>query len=120
MRNTKPQSAIAASVIALLSTGCDPRDDANHPHDVQAWGYALTASCSDWLKSPETQAAGNEWVLGFWTGQNVRNVRDHEVGRTTDGEGILNEVKTQCAATPDERLASVAGRVYVNFERDRR
>jgi len=106
--------------MAFLLTGCDPRDDANHLHDVQAWGYGLTACCATWLASPGNQAAGNEWILGYWTGQNVRNVRDHEVGRSTDANGILNEVKTLCDATPNERLASAAGRVYVNFERDRR
>ena len=114
------RSVVVASAMAFLLAGCGPRDDADHPHDVQAWGYGLTASCATWLSSSESRAVGNEWILGYWTGQNVRNVRDHEVGRSSDANGILNEVKTLCDAAPGERLASVAGRVYVNFERDRR
>lgn len=114
------RSAVVASATALFLIGCDPRDDANHPHDIQAWGYGTTATCKTWLTSSESRAAGNEWVLGYWTGQNVRNVRDHEVGRTSDASGILNEVQSLCRANPGEPLASAAGRAYVNFERARR
>ena len=54
------------------------------------------------------------------TGQNVRNVRDHEVGRSTDANGVLSAVEAACRDNLDERLASAAGRIYVNFERERR
>jgi hypothetical protein len=73
-----------------------------------------------WLSSPETRSQGDEWILGYWTGQNARNVRDYEVGRSVDDRGVLNAVETLCRANPNERLASAAGQTYVNFERDNR
>lgn len=108
-----------ALAIAVLA-GCSPQNDADRPHDIQAWGFGTTSSCGHWLETPQTRALGNEWILAYWTGQNVRNVRDHEVGRSTDAGGILSAVEAACRDDSNEYLASAAGRVYVNFEREQR
>ncbi len=109
---------VTLAIFALAA--CCPQNDADRPHDVRAWGYGTTNSCEQWLANPESRALGNEWVLAYWTGQNVRNVRDHEVGRSADANGVLSAVEAACRDNLDERLASAAGRTYVNFERERR
>jgi hypothetical protein len=109
---------IALTILVLAA--CSPQNDADRPHDIRAWGFGTTNSCAQWLETAQSRALGNEWVLAYWTGQNVRNARDHEVGRSTDANGVLSAVEAACRDDLDERLASAAGRVYVNFERERR
>jgi len=66
-------------------------------------------SCSNWLSAHS--AEGAHWITGYWTGRNHDNA-NHTVGATTDGDGIVGEVKKVCKEHPSFTLFQATGLVY--------
>jgi hypothetical protein len=75
-------------------------------------------SCAYWLSSPEREAEGRAWALGFWTAYNAVNEVSHTVGANTDTEVILGEVKKVCVSEPSLGLVDAIVKIYVRFFRD--
>lgn len=65
-------------------------------------------SCAYWLSEPVNEGEG--WILGFWSGLNYANART--VGRHTDGERIITEVRNVCATRPSMTLVGATFTVY--------
>jgi hypothetical protein len=109
---------------AALGLGLVCNAYAQEPADrwVDIWGFGggFQNSCATWLSSDRSRALGNEWIAGYWTGQNAENESNHMVGRTSDFAGIVGEIELICRAEPSSLLASAVGRVYVRFEQERR
>lgn len=86
--------------------------------DVRFWRPASSGgvSCATWLSSVRQEEAGNEFVAGLWTGLNLAGP-NHLVGRTTDREGILGEVRLRCRAEPSEALDAMAYRTYFEMRK---
>jgi hypothetical protein len=83
--------------------------------------YAVGAgrlSCGYWLSSPEHEADGRSWALGFWTAYNAVNEASHMVGAKADTDAIFGEVKKICVAEPSLGLVDAVVRVYVRFLQD--
>lgn len=72
-------------------------------------------SCAYWLSSPEHEAEGRSWALGFWTASNLVNEANHTVGSSTDTEMILGEMKQVCSQEPSRGLVDAVVLVYVRL-----
>ena len=77
---------------------------------LQFKGYGGDNSCAWWMLSPNHKVAGNMFLLGFFSGANMWNPFDHQVG--TDAAGIYAEVAQACAGQPSRSLAEAAMEVY--------
>lgn len=75
-------------------------------HAEGAWSVGRgNDSCATWLSSPAQEAAGRDYVLGFWTGLNIAAPTGfHGVGSSTDIPGIVGEVKRICGLSPSSSL----------------
>jgi hypothetical protein len=71
-------------------------------------------SCATW--NSENDAQVQAWTLGYWTGLNVMNPKDHTVGSSTDGEGIIGEVRLVCQAHPAMGVLDAENIVYGRME----
>jgi hypothetical protein len=67
-------------------------------------------SCASWLSSHLIR--GTDWIGGYWTARNRDNAATHQVGITTDPEGIIGEVKKLCQDQPSLSLFQAVGLVY--------
>ena len=79
---------------------------------VQVFGQG-NISCASWLQNSVMEAAGDDWVQGFWSGANA--ALQAQTGHSTDGVGVLGEVKLECEAHPSEQLFDAAVTLYVRF-----
>lgn len=71
------------------------------------WGVGHN-SCAKAFSSYE-QFATFAWIMGFFTG---RDDGKRQTGRSTDGDGIVGEVKKLCADEPSTPLIAATIRVY--------
>lgn len=78
---------------------------------IQFFGIG-SRSCAHWQSTPSRQIAGSNWIFGYWTGTNVASLSNSPVGESTDGEGLLAEVKKVCDAQPSMRLMDAVSAVY--------
>ena len=86
--------------------------------DAQTEMYSLgigRLTCAYWLSTPEREAEGKSWALGFWTAYNAVNDVDHTVGVKAKTEDIFGEVKKICVSEPSLGLVDAVVRVYIRF-----
>jgi hypothetical protein len=76
-------------------------------------------SCASWLQDRAHFVPGQAWIMGYWTGLNVANTENHNVGEKTDGAAILEEVRRICEREPSLDLMDAVGKHYdvVRFKR---
>lgn len=106
-----------AAVICLLASAATAA--AEQPRRVFVMGMGRS-SCATWLADASSEAEGNVWLLGFWTGSNVGNSKAGTVGHSTDARGILGSVKKKCLEDPAATVFSVASDLFDQFQRDGR
>jgi len=70
-------------------------------------------SCAAWMADPSKEIEGSAWILGFWSGANAAKFAN--VGRSTDGAGIVERVKRTCREDPSLRLSSAISKVYFSL-----
>lgn len=58
------------------------------------------------------------WVMGYVSGLNSGT--NGQVGQTTDGDGIMGEVRLVCEGQPSLRLIDAAAKVYLNMKTQKR
>lgn len=76
------------------------------------------ATCGTWVANP---AANNEiraYVMGLWSGRNTGLML--EVGHSTNGDGVVEEVRLVCRATPSLHIVTATIQVYERFRREGR
>lgn len=73
-----------------------------------------TETCATWLLTKDSEAAGNNWVLGYWSGLNTMNTKNHGVGDGLRQSQVLGEVKRQCLAAPTATVANTVEGIYVD------
>lgn len=100
-------SGAAALIAALALAAAEPAQQSSY-----AWGGQQ--SCATWLSNEGQRAAGNWWILGFWSGLNVQS--NGFVGHTTDTNGLIGEVKLYCEASPSTNLITAVTKVYLRFK----
>lgn len=76
-----------------------------------------SSSCATWLYEPGEYDLGVQWVFGYWSAFNIVNQKNHSVGHTTDGRGIIGEVKLECQAHPSEELEDAAAVIYRRLQK---
>ncbi|WP_293400391.1 hypothetical protein [Phenylobacterium sp.] len=74
---------------------------------------AGASSCASWQRSAESQAAGLQWIAGYWSGLNA--MAEGKVGHSTDVEGLVMEVANVCATEPSLTLSHAVARVYIRL-----
>lgn len=82
--------------------------------------YGGEISCARWQSTTSYQQAGRSWILGFWSGKNMEAADNSQVGRTTDADGIVGEVKLVCDAAPSKMLVTATLETYQRFKRENR
>lgn len=87
---------------------------------IEVYSPASKISCATWLSSSEFENTYSFWIGGYWSGMNFKNPKNHIVGRSTDKEGIIEEVKLVCRAEPSVRVMEAVTRVYLRMEREGR
>jgi len=75
------------------------------PDPATAFGQGLL-SCSKW--TPTTEVAYSQWILGYLSGLNLLDKKDHHVGRDKSEREIVDKVREMCALYPDDTLAAAA------------
>lgn len=88
------------------------------PAVVMGGGVEIT--CQTWLATPQNRQLGDQWILGYWSGQNFRNAENRSVGATRDKQGILAIIHWACVTTPDELLINVVNETYARFDEEGR
>jgi hypothetical protein len=82
-----------------------------------AWQVGIgRMSCAHWLSSPQSASEGEVWIMGYWTGVNVVNDKNHMVGSHTDADAIFGETKKICTNEPSSVLSDAVARVYYQFQ----
>jgi len=71
--------------------------------------------CDEWLSSPSKTEEGNSWILGYWTATNEPHLKF--VGRQLGPDGIIKQVKKECAPQPRMPLLAVAASLYRKAEK---
>lgn len=74
-------------------------------------------SCARSL-TPSTTYEGFAWVMGYFSGLN--QAAKAGVGSSTDGEGIMGEIKIICDGEPSLSLIAAAFRVYERMRVEKR
>ena len=85
-------------------------------------GYILgdgAQSCATWLGDAASENNGRAWIAGFWSGLNFTPGQEL-VGQSTDGEGIIGEVKLMCQQNPSMRLFFAVRSIHSRMTRDSR
>lgn len=83
--------------------------------NVQGYGIGLR-SCATWMASESSQRAGENWILGAWTGMNLKNPKSNIVGVNSDGNGILGEVRNYCVQKPSAMLLEAVNVTYSRMQ----
>lgn len=100
----------------------DPPDSSQRsrrsPAVVMGGGVEIT--CQTWLATPQNRQLGDQWILGYWSGQIFRNVENRSVGATRDKQSILAVIHWGCVTTPDELLINVVNETYARFDEEGR
>ena len=84
-----------------------------------AWAFGGDQSCATWQSDDSNRAAGDWWILGYWTGRNIEG-KNGNVGATTDSRGIVAEVQVYCAQAPSASIAEAATHTYTKIRALRR
>ena len=78
------------------------------------WMFGLgEESCGVW--TPFTNSDVHAWILGYWSGLNAASPSNSEVGRSTDGAGIIAQVRKDCDADETAMIGYVEGQVYLRL-----
>nr|WP_321984021.1 hypothetical protein [uncultured Lichenicoccus sp.] len=103
----------AVTAILVLFIG---RDQPTIPLTFKIFGIGAY-SCGFWMNTPTRYDEGKVWIYGDWT---MSNWRDHLVGHTTDGRGVLAAVASECMAHPSEKLVYATSAAYVRMQDEHR
>lgn len=80
-------------------------------------------SCASWLATPASEFQGTAWIVGFWSGANyamASNDTGGQTGDSTDGLGLIGEVKRLCQQHPSESLVKTTINVFQEFAEKRK
>jgi hypothetical protein len=102
--------AILFCVVALTRASFAQSDD----KIVSARFGIGTKTCATWLLNKDSEAVGNSWVLGYWSGLNTMNLKNHGVGDGLRESQVLGEIKRQCLLSPAATVGNIVEGVYVD------
>jgi len=82
---------------------------------INVYGVGL-ASCAKWMPNRENEIIG--YIFGYWTG--INTVADQEwndglVGRKTDSEAVIEEVRLRCRQHPSMMLNQAIYDTYLKI-----
>ena len=86
------------------------------PKQVVVFGVGHYSCERAW--ETEFKFSAFSWVMGYFSGRNVGD--QTKVGGTTDGDGVVAEVRKVCDAKPSLTLATATERVFVSLSRQKR
>ena len=103
-------------VLACLVVAGVARETAHAQPTIEIFGIGM-ASCAAWASDPKETTEGVGWILGFWSGLNIQNTEHPKVGSSTDGAGIVGEVRRQCEREPSVNLITAVKWAYDKLEK---
>jgi hypothetical protein len=103
---------IVAAFLAVALPSCG----ATAEQDTLVLGIGAR-SCAYWLSTPPARNEGRIWIMGFWSGWNLANDRDHQVGRHTDVDGKVALVQKECDRDPSMTLMNATARAYNKMDK---
>lgn len=106
-----PHSLVLVGALVLVSSS-SPAGAATSPYDRVASLGVGTLNCGQWLRTPNNEHVGEQWILGFVTGINTYGTRRGNVGAFGGQLGVINEVRGICQYQPALPLQDAAGRAY--------
>jgi|ERR1700682_2849584 hypothetical protein len=109
------ETMVLRFIIAIFVLAGTWQSSFSQTDEIYRFGIGIK-SCEHWLSNPETESAGSNWILGYWSGMNVFHPDNHMVGSKTDGDAIIQEVRKICNQSPSTNLVVVINAVYLNFE----
>lgn len=80
-----------------------------HPLNMTLEFGVGRGSCATTYQTLDDAAIAN-WILGYWTGLNQAYAKT--IGTSTDGAGIIAEVKRRCAAAPASQTIEIINAFY--------
>jgi hypothetical protein len=105
---------LSAVALILSSTSVARAQEAQ-----QTWILAPgSISCATYMSRHQRDV--EIYILGYWSGLNVKNDRNHMVGSTTDAPGIIAEVRLTCTQEPSITVWEAINRVYWRMDAARR
>jgi hypothetical protein len=109
------KTMILRFIIAIFVLAGTWQSSFSQTAEVYRFGIGLE-SCAHWLSNPQTESAGANWILGYWSGMNIFHSDNHMVGSKTDGDAIIGEVRKICNQSPSTKLNEAISAVYLNFQ----
>lgn len=112
------RTGLIATSLAFLTPTAVAQDN----NQYLAFGVAKE-SCATWLASRSSEFVGTDWIMGFWTGANFISAATNkggETGDSTDGNGIVAEIKKLCAARPSDTIVNTAITVFLRFHLEKK
>jgi hypothetical protein len=104
--------ALAAALIFLTMSSSAIADDV----EVRTFGIGRQ-SCASWLMDFQSEQEGSAWILGYWSGINYSDAMAgrRAVGESTDGPGVLGEMKKRCRERPAENMQSELINLFIEL-----
>lgn len=108
MSDPAPMKTQLITALAFSLSLIAPHSTFGAPANVFGFGHY---SCARWLAEPEVKAVGSNWVLGLWSGMNLK-AADGTTGHSTDWQGIVGEVEKVCRREPSLTLIAATMQAY--------
>ena len=88
-------------------------------HTFEVYGPG-NLSCATYLNDRSSRINADGWILGFWTGLDIDNESGSQVGKSTTGHGIVDQVAEVCRVRPAEPLYRSVQQVFAELKADGR
>lgn len=86
---------------------------ATMPAPMQTAAFGGGARTCQAALEPVNYAASYAWLMGYFSGLNSGT--GGTTGQTTNGDGIMAEIRTACQREPSRSLIDVAEDVYIHM-----
>lgn len=90
--------------------------------ETPALGFAHgLQSCANLPNTdPAWKLAYEAWILGAWSGMNIREPLRNRVGHSTDAMGIIGEVRVACSAEPSRPIGAIVTQLWLKMRAEDR
>lgn len=114
-----PLTFLAGLAAAAPPTKGEPWKKYDSNQSQMTWVYPVSVTGTNGTTHEASCATvGNDfanitvryWILGFWSGMNT--AKGKMVGKSTDTNGVIGEVKLYCAAHPSSLVTDAVEAVY--------
>lgn len=99
---------VILSILPIMASVASPANQRALPLPFTLIGMGVE-SCAKAF-NPTYADKTEDWILGFVSGMNA--VKGSNVGRNTDAQGVIGEVRLICSQRPSMRMVEAAAEAY--------